>query len=641
MMPRIRLFAKYFTLIVVLVSGALVVSTAISLYFSYQESQRALTALQREKAVAAAYRIEQYIRSIEHEIGWTTLPRATEGVSLIDQRRVEYLKLLRQAPAITEVYWIDRQGHEQLRVSRLSMDQFGSGRSFADDPRFTVPVKGETWFSAVYFRKETEPYMTIARGAGGQEGGVTVTEVNLKFVWDVVSQIKIGKAGIAYVVDAGGNLIAHPDISLVLQKLDWSGLPQVRAARDSTPSPFEEQRQAVVARDRAGHDVLTSNAPIPTLGWHVVTEVPLEEAFAPLVSELYRAAVLFILGLVLSVIASVFLARRMVQPIRTLQEGAAQIGAGRLDQRLDVHTGDELQELGEQFNKMAAELKESYAGLERKVEERTHALSEALEQQTATSEILKVISRSTMDVQPVFEAIARNAVVLCDSMYANAFMFDGEILHFVATWNNPPEAVENLKRRFPMRPDVSQLAGRVISTKSVVHIEDTLADPDYDPRFATAGGKRRMLGVPMLRDGVPVGAIVVAWADPGPILKGHEDLLKTFADQAAIAIENVRLFREIQEKSVQLEIANKHKSEFLANMSHELRTPLNAIIGFSEVLAERYFGELNEKQAEYVSDIHSSGKHLLSLINDILDLAKIEAGRMELEVADFDLPVAL
>src|SRR5467141_1542181 len=152
----------------------------------------------------------------------------------------------------------------------------------------------------------------------------------------------------------------------------------------------------------------------------------------------------------------------------------------------------------------------------------------------------------------------------------------------------------------------------------------------------------------MLREGAPIGVIAVTRAEPGQFSDNEIELLKTFADQAVIAIENVRLFkelqarnREIEDKSAQLDVASQHKSEFLANMSHELRTPLNAIIGFSEVLSDRMFGELNEKQAEYLKDIYASGTHLLSLINDILDLSKIEAGRMELELSDFDLPTAL
>jgi signal transduction histidine kinase len=145
----------------------------------------------------------------------------------------------------------------------------------------------------------------------------------------------------------------------------------------------------------------------------------------------------------------------------------------------------------------------------------------------------------------------------------------------------------------------------------------------------------------MLRDDVPIGAIIVARAEPGPFASDHIELLRTFADQAVIAVENVRLFKELEGANRELSAASQHKSEFLANMSHELRTPLNAVIGFSEVLTERMFGELNEKQAEYVKDINASGAHLLSLINDILDLSKIEAGRMELELADFHLPQAI
>ena len=149
------------------------------------------------------------------------------------------------------------------------------------------------------------------------------------------------------------------------------------------------------------------------------------------------------------------------------------------------------------------------------------------------------------------------------------------------------------------------------------------------------------LAVPLLREDRIIGGLVVRRKSTGEFRPEVIKLLKTFATQSVLAIQNARLFREIEEKSRQIEAANRHKSEFLANMSHELRTPLNAIIGFSEVLGERLFGELNEKQAEYTDDILTSGRHLLSLINEILDLSKVEAGRMELELATFDLPLAI
>jgi signal transduction histidine kinase len=268
-------------------------------------------------------------------------------------------------------------------------------------------------------------------------------------------------------------------------------------------------------------------------------------------------------------------------------------------------------------------------------------LAEAREQQSAAAEILKIISASPANAQPVFDAIGRHAVNLCDSLFANVFQFDGKLVHWVSSEHYARKAVDILHATYPMRPNISQVSGRVILSRTIVRMEDALSDPNYDRRFPNAGRWRRMLGVPMLREGVPIGAIVVGWAEPGPIAVHHEDLLKTFADQAVIAIENVRSFNEIQDKSAQLEMASRHKSEFLANMSHELRTPLNAILGFSEVLTEKLFGELNEKQLDYLKDIYSSGQHLLSLINEILDLSKIEAGKMELEPSDFDLPTVL
>jgi len=269
-------------------------------------------------------------------------------------------------------------------------------------------------------------------------------------------------------------------------------------------------------------------------------------------------------------------------------------------------------------------------------------VTETLEQQTATSDVLRVISRSPTDVQPVFDTIIRNAVQLCGARLGSFFHFDGEQLHLMANHGHSLESLAVVRRAYPMRPDRTQAAGRSILDRAVTEIPDALEDPAYDHGMALAMDWRSVLAVPLLRgDGSPIGVIVIQRQEGGHFAPGHVELLQTFADQAVIAIENVRLFKELEAANRELAAASQHKSEFLANMSHELRTPLNAIIGFSEVLSEKMFGELNEKQEEYSKDIHASGQHLLSLINDILDLSKIEAGRMELELTDFHLPTAL
>src|SRR5262245_52176334 len=187
----------------------------------------------------------------------------------------------------------------------------------------------------------------------------------------------------------------------------------------------------------------------------------------------------------------------------------------------------------------------------KELETRNRELTEALEQQSATAEILRVISSSPTDVQPVFETIVRNAVSLCGGLFSNVFRFDGELLHFAAS-NLGPDYVELLQAKYPIRPNVAQVSGRVLLTKSIVRLQDALDDPEYDQEFARVGGWRRMLGVPMLREGNPLGAIVVGWAEPGPVPTAQVELLKTFADQAVIAIENVRLFKELQARNREL-----------------------------------------------------------------------------------------
>ncbi|HEV2039256.1 MAG TPA: GAF domain-containing protein, partial [Casimicrobiaceae bacterium] len=270
-----------------------------------------------------------------------------------------------------------------------------------------------------------------------------------------------------------------------------------------------------------------------------------------------------------------------------------------------------------------------------------NATKEALEQQTAISEILRVISSSPTDVQPVLDAIAERAVRLCDAAAASMYLTDGDILRHLASKGPSADAISRVDS-LPISRD--SISGRALLERRTIEVDDMLAagaDYPLSVEIAQRSGHRTVVVVPLFREGNPFGTILLRRQEVRPFNERELALLQTFGDQAAIALENVRLFNEIEDKSRQLEVANKHKSEFLANMSHELRTPLNAIIGFSEVLLEKMFGEINAKQQDYLSDIHSSGRHLLALINDILDLSKIEAGRMELEPSDFDVPTAL
>jgi signal transduction histidine kinase len=266
---------------------------------------------------------------------------------------------------------------------------------------------------------------------------------------------------------------------------------------------------------------------------------------------------------------------------------------------------------------------------------------EALERQTATAEILRVIAGSPSDVQPVFDAIVRSCFALFKVGRVTLWIVEGDRARVRARMAAAAEKA-GAYREAPL--DRTSGVGRCVLDARMIHVPDMLQVTDELPRAKELGlslDYRAALFAPLVREGRALGVISLLRPQPGPFSDREIALLQTFADQAIIAIENMRLFREIQEKSAQLEVANKHKSEFLANMSHELRTPLNAIIGFSEALSDRMFGEVNEKQMEYLKDIHESGRHLLSLINDILDLSKIEAGRMELEVTSFHLPSAI
>lgn len=346
------LFGKYVLLIGGLVGLLVVAASVLGFWFLRSQNEAQLLALQQEKAKAAATRIALFAQGIEHEISWTMLPGARDDS--LAQHRLDFLKLLRQAPAITDVTWIDARGRERLRVSRLQMDRVESGIDWSGAAFFREARRGHAYFGPVDFRNGTEPHMTVAARASDAAGGVTVAEVNLKFAWDVITQIRIGRAGVAYAVDSAGHLVAHPDLSLVLRKTSMPPRAQVAAP-----------------------PMLSASALIPPLGWTVFVDLPRNEALDPLYLLAQRGAALVLVALALAFAASVALARRMVKPIRALQAGAQAIGAGKLDGRIDVHTGDELEALAHQFNTMTTQLRESYGTLEDKVRQRTQAAEAA------------------------------------------------------------------------------------------------------------------------------------------------------------------------------------------------------------------------------------------------------------------------
>jgi GAF domain-containing protein len=274
---------------------------------------------------------------------------------------------------------------------------------------------------------------------------------------------------------------------------------------------------------------------------------------------------------------------------------------------------------------------------------RTTELSQSVGQLTVLGEVGQALS-STLDVDVVLNTIVTRANDLIGADGCTIFEYDEvtEQFHLRATRNLEPRLVE-LARGTPLRKGDQGILGQLPMGRQAVQVADITAG-SYSSPISDAlieAGYRAVVAVPLIREDHLIGAMTMNRKTPGEFPAETIELLQTFATQSALAIQNARLFREIEEKSRQLEVASQHKSEFLANMSHELRTPLNAIIGFSEVLTDRMFGDLNEKQDEYLKDIYASGTHLLSLINDILDLSKIEAGRMELELTDFDLPTAI
>ena len=464
-----RLLRKYAVVFGALVGGSLIAGSLLQLYFSYQDSQTAIRRDQAAEASLATLPIKQFVETKRQQIAAVHPAPGLEVT--FQQRRTEYLGLQRREREIGDVTFLDKAGKEQVFVSVVEQDRLQDGRDRSADPEYQKTRGGLPYFSDVEFLNGSEPYFRIAVPED-KNAGVTIATVNLRVALESIASTRVGIAGYAYVVDHVGQLIAHPEPGEVQRRTNLSSLEQVKKALSGSVI-----REAMVAQNMEGRPVLTAFEVIPTTRWGVFVEQPLEEAFAPLTAALWRAGGILALGLAVALVVSLYLSRRMVEPIEMIRATAARIGEGALDQRINITSGDELQDLADEFNHMAGRLGESYATLEKKVADRTRALAEAL--------------------------------------------------------------------------------------------------------------------------------------------------------------------NEIDNKNHQLELASRNKSEFLANMSHELRTPLNAIIGFAELLLDKVVGTLTPKQSDYVRDILASGKHQLALINDVLDLSKVEAGRLDLERSTFSVSAAV
>jgi signal transduction histidine kinase len=449
--------------------------------------------------------------------------------------------------------------------------------------------------------------MTLSLAGTRKDAGVSIAEVNLKLIWDVVSQIKVGEHGHAYVVGAGGRLIAHPDISLVLRNTDMSKLLQVQAAQAGNNGADLESLQG--AKNIQGQEVLTASAPIAPLGWTMFVELPVEEAYASLYLALQRLAIVLAAASIFAVLAGIFLARRMVGPIQALRVGAERIGSGDFAQRISIRTGDELEGLANQFNDMGARLQESYADLEHKVEQRTAELSESLQQQTATADVLKVISRSAFDLKSVLTTLTESAKALCGASLGIICLRDGEVMRLQAE-SGCTQAFIDFMHANPIKPGRDTITGRVFMEARPVHVPDVQVDPEYD--FGAApklGDYRSVLAVPLMRDGAVEGVLLLGRPEPGPFSQRQIDLVQTFADQAVIAIENVRLFEQVQERTKELSLSLEDlrtaqdrlvQTEKLASLgqltagiAHEIKNPLNFVNNFSALSGE-LIDELND-----------------------------------------------
>lgn len=348
--PRLSLFRKYFLALFAAVVVPLLFAGASEALLGYRDQRASLNDLLDAEARAAAAKIQDFLEGIRDQLGWAVLLPWSGDTD--EKRRLDAFLLLRQVPSIQSVGLIDAAGKERLFVSRIGLNRVESGADQSETPAVTGARSQRVWFGPVAFQGGSEPFMMIAVAGNRAATGIAVAEVNLKFIWDVISAIRVGRTGEAFVLDRPGRLIAHPDISLVLRADETA----TRPLRDLRAAILAQPGQAIAGPDETGDRVLAAMAPISGVDWSILVKQPIVEAFGPIYAALWRTVILLIAGAGLAAALAYWLTRRMVEPIVLLEDGAARIGAGQFEHRIHLATGDEFEQLATRFNEMAGEL---------------------------------------------------------------------------------------------------------------------------------------------------------------------------------------------------------------------------------------------------------------------------------------------
>jgi len=570
---RQGLFAKYVIALVGLVIFVLAVNGLTETWINYRATRTALTAAMAEKAEATARRIEQAISELERQISWVTRASARP-----EQHRSDYAQLLSQVPAIIQLSQLDSQGHEVLRVSRTQV--VAGGADFSRDVRFTETVARGLNFAPASF-EGTRPMMSISEAHFSFDAAVTVADVDLRFLIDFLSDAEVGKTAFAYVVDPRGRVLASSARGPEVAK-DLAALPQIAAliAPDGKPASF--------GTDRDGQAVLTAAATVPKLGWIVFYEQPTAQALAPIRDQLLRGALLIGLGLLVAILAGTILARRMLVPITALQAGARRLGAGDFTHRIDVHTKDELQELAGQFNSMAGQLQETYAGLESKVEERTRDLAQSINELKVLEEVGRAVA-SSLDLEAVLPTVAARALEITRADAVLIYGYDAAAHQFNLLQAKGVDRVA-AGAHLSIDDGASILKQAATSGEPVAISDLPRADDQLLRDVAVAAGFHAVLVVPLVDQQGTLGALVVLRRAAGEFPQGLIALMRTFAHQAVLAMRNARLFSEVDHKGRELAAAH----ETVQQQAAQLQEQTEQLKNWNRSLEERVEKQLGE-----------------------------------------------